>query len=61
MEYNWEGPYRIIEYTSRGTYKLENKFGKVLAREVSSINFEIIVTGKCMLIITAVVLVSYLV
>ena len=38
LEYNWEGPYKIIEHTARGTYKLENKFGKVLARAVSSIN-----------------------
>ena len=38
LKYNWEGPYKIIEHTSRGTYKLENKFGVVLARAVSSIN-----------------------
>ena len=42
LEYNWEGPYKIIEHTSRGTYKLENKFGKVLARAISSINLKLL-------------------
>ena len=42
LEYSWEGPYKIIAHTSRGTYKLENKFGKVLAQAVSSIKLKLL-------------------
>ena len=28
LEYNWDGPYEIVEQNTRGSYKLRNKSGK---------------------------------
>ena len=40
LEYNWDGPYEIVEQNTRGSYKLKNKSGKVLKQAVSSINLK---------------------
>ena len=40
LEFNCDGPYEIIEQTTRGTYKLRNKSGKMLRKAVSSINLK---------------------
>lgn len=40
LEYNWDGPYTISEQTTRGTYRLKNKGGKVLKKAVSSIRLK---------------------
>ena len=40
LEYNWDGPYTISEQTTRGTYQLKNKGGKVLKKAVSSIRLK---------------------
>ena len=36
LEWNWNGPYKIVEQTSRGTYRLQNEQGKLLKQAVSS-------------------------
>ena len=36
LEWNWNGPYKIVEQTSRGTYRLQNEQGKLLKHAVSS-------------------------
>ena len=30
LEYNWDGPYEIVEQNTRGSYKLKNKSGDPL-------------------------------
>ena len=40
LEYNWDGPYEIVEQNTRGSYKLKNKSGKVLKQAVTSINLK---------------------
>ncbi len=41
LEFNWDGPYEIAEQTTRGTYKLKSKSGKILKQGISSINLKI--------------------
>ncbi len=36
LEWNWKGPFEIVEQTTRGTYRLKNMNGKVLKQAVSS-------------------------
>ena len=36
LEWNWNGPCKIVEQTSRGTYHLQNEQGKLLKQAVSS-------------------------
>ena len=36
LEWNWNGPCKIVEQTSRGTYRLQNEQGKLLKQAVSS-------------------------
>ena len=33
---DWNGPYKVVEQTSRGTYRLQNEQGKLLKQAVSS-------------------------
>ncbi len=41
LEWNWNGPYEIVEHTSRGTYRLKNQAGVVLKKAVSSIRLKL--------------------
>ncbi len=36
----WDGPYEIAEQTTRGTYKLKCKSGKILKQGIGSINLK---------------------
>ena len=40
LEYNWKGPYEVMEQTTRGTYRLKNKNGILLKQAVSSIRLK---------------------
>ncbi len=41
LEYNWKGPYKVAEQTTRGTYRLNDKTGKTLKQAVSSIRLKV--------------------
>ena len=40
LDYHWNGPYSILEQTTKGTYKLKNMLGKTLKQAISSIQMK---------------------
>lgn len=40
LQHNWNGPYKVAEQSTRGTYHLKNKSGLITKQVVSSIRLK---------------------